>query len=134
MHRDFHFIQKVKTAKNDIIRKIVQRDTFLLQNQSRKKQNMPILTLILKYNEFKIKEYDNKNNVCTKSILEMTEQLLFPVSWSTQYNPKSVILFSNKTCNFHFSVLLILLIYSKNKLITLKLQLIKFSRSLPQLC
>ena len=24
-----------------------------------------------------------------KSMLEMTEQLLYPVSWSTQYNPKS---------------------------------------------
>ena len=44
--------KKVKTAKNDIIRKIVQRDAFLLLNQSRKKQNMPILTLILEYNEF----------------------------------------------------------------------------------
>ena len=52
MHRDFDFTQKVKTAKNDIIRKIVQRDAFLLLNQSRKKQNMPILTLILEYNEF----------------------------------------------------------------------------------
>ena len=52
-----------------------------------------------------------------KSMLEMTEQLLFPVSWSTQCNPKSVILFSNKTYNFHFSGLLILLTYLKNKYI-----------------
>ena len=49
---DFYFTQNVKTTKNDIIRKIVQRDAFLLLNQSRKKQNMPILTLILEYNEF----------------------------------------------------------------------------------
>ena len=67
-------------------------------------------------------------------MLEMTEQLLFPVSWSTQYNPKSVILFSNKAYNFHFSDLLILLTYLKNKQIILELQLMKFSRSLPQLC
>ena len=43
-----------------------------------------------------------------KSMLEMTEQLLFQVSWSTQYNPKSVILFRNRMYNFHFSGLLIL--------------------------
>ena len=60
MHRDFHFTQNVKTTKNDIIRKIVQRI------KEEKKQNMPILTLILEYNEFWIREYDNKNNVCTK--------------------------------------------------------------------
>ena len=46
-----------------------------------------------------------------KSMLEMIEQFLFPVSWFTQYNPVSVILFSNKTYNFHFSGLLILLTF-----------------------
>ena len=32
----------------------------------------------------------------------MTEQLIFPVLWSTQYNPYSVILFNNETINFQF--------------------------------
>ena len=60
----------------------------------------------------KLENMITKTMCVQKSMLEMTEQLLFPVSWSTQYNPKSVILFSNKTYNFHFSGLLILLTYS----------------------
>ena len=64
----------------------------------------------------------------------MTDQLIFPVLWSTQYNPKSVILFNIEMYNFHFSGLVIQLTYLKNNSIILKLQLVKIFRPLPQLC
>ena len=49
---------------------------------------------------------------------EMTEQLIFPVLWSTQYNPKSVILFNNETINFQISDLITLLRVNHSKVAT----------------
>ena len=59
----------------------------------------------------------------------MTEQLLFPVSWSTQYNPTSVILFSNKTYTFHFSGLLISIL-PKNQAAPIEIVISDFFRIL----
>ena len=37
-----------------------------------------------------------------KFVVEMTEQLIFTVFWSTQYNPSSIVLFSNESSKLLF--------------------------------